>query len=381
MEWRSLDNQTIHSHQTSERLPSELFIQITRHNHARTCKRKVNANSVSNAPSTTTMKKEENWLTPFQISQKASLSHQCQISSETATSKDTTTTTTPTKATMTDHKISAQFILAHWTLSHHPWFKLPVLLKWQLLVDSTQISIFALRQLLSRLSHKALDLAPTQAASVPTPLPKCSSLKLINSKWKCTNNRWCSKWTTTTLTKIPMVHPKQTMAATSNLATTTKDTANTTTSPTTTTATSTPDHQRRTPSTDTKRKKTLLAVDPKTLLKKVAKKETNQLQNRKDMSLSNRRLTTHLRKQKPQPRLTMLLLNEYEWLHHVKDNEKGSFSRLIPKNTTLMRLWALSDVKLFAYMTNYNDLIRSWDDCLYLTIWNGLAASVFKKTY
>lgn len=98
----------------------------------------------------------------------------------------------------------------------------------------------------------------------------------------------------------------------SNQETTTKVMESTLIRTITTRAASTQDLQRKILNTDTKRKN-LMA---RTLLKKEERKETNQHQNKKDMSLNLRRLLPQ-RKSKQQPRLPITLLpNElisFEW--------------------------------------------------------------------
>lgn len=244
-EVRNSDKPMTHFHKTSVKLLSVPFTPTTRLNHASTWRKELNAHSVKVAHSSMMTKKRETWSTHFQIFQKVWLSHQCQKRSETkAKVVDTTILTLVTKTTTGTVTKTTKTVLLwahssshHWTNNshHHPWSRSPASLKWLLLVDSTQTSIWAQPQWTSNLRFNKSSLEIN---------PRCS----LHHKCKT----WCQWWTTNPKCKVKE----------NNTGTTTTDL-----------------QRARTPSTDTRRR----TMQPRSLVKKERRtlSRKNILQSRK----------------------------------------------------------------------------------------------------
>ena len=263
-----------------------------------------NANSVTNAPSITTSKKEEDWLTLSQIFQRVLLFHQCQRKSEVPIREDITITTTIIIQRIIT-RVAARVLWAHLPsvlsmLSLLQWFRLLASLRWLPSVALTQTSIFVQLHFPSE--------AKLRTSTNTTKLLISCWWTNSNFKCKCISNKWCKPLQ---IWKIKLVKeaPKQTVVT--RRPTPTEAEALLERKPTTTAETTSPqDLQPKALSTDM-RKKISLRADPITaLLRKAERKGTRTNLNRRDMSPSSKNLKQLQRKKSQPRRLRMPLPNE-----------------------------------------------------------------------
>ena len=286
------------------------------------------AHTVMIAHSSTLMMRRETWSTHFQIFQKEWHFLLCLKRPEQITREDTTTTTTTrvtstTQATITKNLLhpSAHLHSVPWTPNQlHLWSKSQALLRLLPSVDSTQTSTF--NQLLQWMSNNR----SIRSSSVDNHQLRYLYLRIPRCKLsKCST----SKLTTTT----EMFQPHR--------ATKTKASTRPRVTETRTTSSKNPQTQRRTPSTDTKRKKAKVLIKRPRRVRKL-KDNRRSMWPSKHQRLSNQpKMKNQSRLRSQSPNLLITPLPNEQLVPKLKSEYEIDSPYLSPISICLCHYWVV----------------------------------------